>query len=157
MAASMGMGREMIDWTKPIETTEDGTPARVLGLLSLSMASSPLTPDADGFEPMMVWVEGARNGGWGNIFLINNQGFRCDDRALFSARQEPFIRNVRVKREGWVLVKSYSDGAPHFGPVRFLRMMATQHIYATEEEAMSAKAYYGNAAGAKAVLFQWEE
>lgn len=95
----------MIDWTKPIETVEDGTHARVLGLLSLSMASSPLTPDADGFEPMMVWVKGDRNGGWGNIFLINNQGFRCDDRALFSARQEPFIRNARVKRKAWVSLR----------------------------------------------------
>ena len=98
----------MIDWTKPIETTEDGTPARVLGLLSLSMASSPLTPDADGFEPMMVWIKGDRNGGWGNIFLINNQGYRCDDRALFSARQEPLIRNVPVKREGWINVYGFA-------------------------------------------------
>ena len=103
----------MIDWTKPIETTEDRTPARVLGLLSLSMASSPLTPDADGFEPMMVWVQSdqARNGGWGNIFLINNEGYRCDDRSLFSTRQKPFIRNAPVKRVGWGRVTS-NGGLP---------------------------------------------
>ncbi len=87
----------MIDWTKPIETVEDGKPARVMGLLSLAMAPSPVKPDESGFEPMMVWVEGQNNGEWGNVFLVDNQGFRCDDRALFSARQEPFIRNVRVK------------------------------------------------------------
>jgi hypothetical protein len=94
----------MIDWTKPIETT-DGLKARVMSLLSLAMASSPLTPDADGFEPMMVWVKGQNNGGWGNVFLVNNEGFRCDDRALFSARQEPFIRNVKVKRVAWIKLR----------------------------------------------------
>ena len=54
----------------------------------------------------MVWVQSdqARNGGWGNIFLINNEGYRCDDRSLFSTRQKPFIRNVRVKRVAWCLV-----------------------------------------------------
>ncbi len=118
----------MIDWTKPIETVEDGTPARVLGLLSLSMASSPLTPDADGFEPMMVWVKGDRNGGWGNIFLVNNQGYRCDDRALFSARQEPFIRNVRVKREGWVVARASIAAAP---------VIERTRLYATQEEAQA--------------------
>ena len=100
----------MIDWTKPIETT-DGLKARVMSLLSLAMASSPLTPDADGFEPMMVWVEGQNNGGWGNVFLVNNEGFRVDDRALFSARQEPFIRNVKVKKEGWVNVYSATSSS----------------------------------------------
>ena len=99
----------MIDWTKPIETVEDGQPARVMGLLSLAMAQSPVKADENGFEPMMVWVEGQNNGGWGNVFLVNNEGFRCDDRALFSARQEPFIRNVKVKKEGWVLMRPWRD------------------------------------------------
>jgi hypothetical protein len=94
-------GGDMIDWTKPIETT-DGLKARVMGLLSLAMEPSPIKPDESGFEPMMVWVYRDGNWGWGNVFLVNNEGFRCDDRALFSARQEPFIRNVKVKREGWV-------------------------------------------------------
>lgn len=141
----------MIDWTKPIEATEDRAPARVLGLLSLSMASSPLTPDADGFEPMMVWVKGDRNGGWGNIFLVNNQGFRCDDRALFSARQEPFIRNVRVKREGWVLMRPSSasmDG----------RYLADDCVYDSEAEANSVRArWYVSDPGIKAVHLTWEE
>ena len=130
----------MIDWTKPIETMEDGTPARVLGLLSLSMASSPLTPDADGFEPMMVWVKSDRNGGWGNIFLVNNQGYRCDDRALFSARQEPFIRNVRVKREGWVHVR------------RGTSLLGDYRIFSTETDARKAASF-----SEQVVRMEWEE
>jgi hypothetical protein len=112
----------MIDWTKPIETVEDGQPALVMGLLSLAMAQSPVKPDENGFEPMMVWVDGPKNGGWGNVFLVNNEGFRVDDRALFSARQEPFIRNVRVKKEGWINI--YGDhwvGALHTSKETALR------------------------------------
>lgn len=135
----------MIDWAKPIETV-DGRKARLvethLENLWHIVYVNP-DPDSRGSKP--------------DVFLVNFEGYRCDDRAIYIKRQEPFIRNARVKREGWVLVKPYSDGAPHFGPVRFFAMFATQHIYATEEEAMSAKAYYDNAAGAKAVLFQWEE
>jgi hypothetical protein len=84
------MGREMIDWNKPIETVEDKLKAKIIARLS----------DVED-APTMIWVESDRNG-WGNIFLIDNQGYRCDDRAIYSKRQEPFIRNVRVKREGWV-------------------------------------------------------
>ncbi len=130
----------MIDWTKPIETTEDGAPARVLGLLSLSMASSPLTPDADGFEPMMVWVKGDRNGGWGNIFLINNQGYRCDDRALFNARQEPFIRNVRVKRKGWVLKR------------KNVALLGDYRVFETEKDAFEASSL-----SEQLIRIEWEE
>jgi hypothetical protein len=136
----------MIDWTKPIETVEDGQPARVLGLLSLAIPSLPIEPDG----PMMVWVESDRNG-LGNIFLADNRGFRCDDRALFSARQEPFIRNVKVKKEGWVLMRPSSasmDG----------RYLADDRVYASEAEAKSAKAnWYGADPGVKPVHLTWEE
>jgi len=87
----------MINLTKPIETVEGGQPARIIGLLPFT-----IKPDENGFKPMMVWVDGPQNGGWGDVYLVNYEGFRVDDRALFSARQEPFIRNVKVKREGWV-------------------------------------------------------
>ena len=140
----------MIDWTKPIETVEDEQPARVMGLLSLAMEPSPIKPDESGFEPMMVWVESDRNG-LGNIFLVDNRGFRCDDRALFSARQEPFIRNVKVKKEGWVLMRPSSasmDG----------RYLADDRVYASEAEAKSAKAnWYGADPGVKPVHLTWEE
>ena len=79
----------MIDWDKPIETV-DGRGAKIIARL-------PSAADA----PTMVWIESDRNG-FGDVFLVNNEGFRCDDRALFSARQEPFIRNARVKRKAWI-------------------------------------------------------
>ena len=140
----------MIDWDKSIETTEDRTPARVLGLLSLSLASLPSNRAPNPSEPMMVWVESDRNG-WGNIFLINNEGYRCDDRALFSARQEPFIRNVPVKVEGWVLMRSFSGSLVG-------RYLANDHVYDSEAEAKSAKAtLFGADPGVKPVHLTWEE
>jgi hypothetical protein len=75
----------MIDWTKPIETME-GRPARKIITTRIEQSHIIFVPSRD----------------WGDVFLVNDSGFRCDDRALFSARQEPFIRNVKVKREGWV-------------------------------------------------------
>jgi hypothetical protein len=80
----------MIDWSKDIETT-DGLSAYVL---------------ANNIEQMWICVcvkpDPDSCGSRADVFLVDHEGFRCDDRALFSARQEPFIRNVRVKREGWV-------------------------------------------------------
>ncbi len=87
----------MIDWTKPIETV-DGRGAKIIARL-------PNAADA----PTMVWIESDRNG-FGDVFLVNNEGFRCDDRALFSGRQEPFIRNVRVKRKAWVKLRCIEFG-----------------------------------------------
>jgi hypothetical protein len=75
----------MIDWTKPIETV-DGHKARKLQTELHELWH-------------LVYVPSDRTG---DVFLVNAEGFRCDDRAIYSKRQEPFIRNVRVKREGWV-------------------------------------------------------
>jgi hypothetical protein len=130
----MGMDKAMIDWTKPIETV-DGCNARVI--------------QTNATEPKiwhMVHVLGGP-GRYGDVFIVNNEGYLCDDRTMGRKySQEPFIRNVRVKREGWVLVEPYSE-----------RMLAIRHIYETEEEALKAKDYYGTTAGTKAVFFQWEE
>ena len=137
----------MIDWDKPIETV-DGRGAKIIARL-------PNAADA----PTMVWIESDRNG-FGDVFLVNNEGYRCDDRALFSARQEPFIRNAPVKREGWVLMRppSASMQGRH---ERFLwpgRYLADDHVYDTEAEAQSAKAgWYGADPGVKAVHLTWEE
>ena len=117
----------MIDWTKPIETVEDGQPTRVLGLLALAISGPPLPIEPDG--PMMVWVESDRNG-LGNIFLVDNRGFRCDDRALFSGRQEPFIRNVKVKRVAWCLVSpkyGIINRAAHFRTEELAQKAALKH------------------------------
>lgn len=83
----------MIKWDEPIQAI-DGRHARVISRLTGF-------PD-DSFTPTMVWVSSATNG-FGDVFLVNNRGARCDDRALFSMRQEPIIRNAPVKREAWVL------------------------------------------------------
>ena len=103
MAASMGVGREMIDWTKPIETV-DGRKARMIEHLP----DPPGDPNDEGyFVPRMVWVESARDHLFGDVFLVNDRGVRCDDtawRARSSVPQirEPIIRNVRVKRKAWI-------------------------------------------------------
>ena len=94
----------MIDWTKPIETV-DGCKAHLI--------------QTNATEPEiwhMVHVLGGP-GRYGDVFLVNFEGYRCDDRAIYSKRQEPFIRNARVKREGWVNI---------YG------------VYKTEEEAKKA-------------------
>jgi hypothetical protein len=104
---------------------------------------------------MMVWVDGPQNGGWGDVYLVNYEGFRVDDRALFSARQEPFIRNVKVKREGWVLMRPWRDQpAPPFSLARFL---ATNRAYTSEAEAREAMDYYSVEPGTKPVYLTWEE
>jgi len=96
-------GFKMIDWNKPIETV-DGRKARVIEHLP----DPPGDPNDEGyFVPRMVWVESARARGFGDVFLVTDRGVRCDDtawRARSSVPQirEPFIRNVRGKREGWV-------------------------------------------------------
>jgi hypothetical protein len=86
---------------------------------------------------------------------VNYEGFRVDDRALFSARQEPFIRNVKVKREGWVLMRPWRDQpAPPFSLARFL---ATNRAYTSEAEAREAMDYYSVEPGTKPVYLTWEE
>jgi hypothetical protein len=138
----------MIDWTKPIETVEDGQPARVLGLLALAMPSLPIEPDG----PMMVWVKSDVNG-LGNIFLVDNSGFRCDDRALFSFRQGPFIRNVKVKREGWVLM--LPPVLEKYNPLP--NQLATQLVYPSETDALISMRDCYAPKGTKPVYLTWEE
>ena len=94
----------MIDWNKPIETV-DGRKALVIG----SHPEPRGDPNDEGyFVPRMVWIESTRNSLFGDVFLVMPSGVRCDDTA-WRARpsvpevREPFIRNVRVKREGWVI------------------------------------------------------
>jgi hypothetical protein len=95
----MGMGREMIDWNKPIETV-DGCKAR---LVEANIETGRI----------IIYTYS----GSGDVFLVNDEGYRCDDRAIYNKRQEPFIRNVRVKREGWALVRR-EHGAPVFSSDR---------------------------------------
>ena len=128
----------MIDWTKPIETME-GRHARRITTTRIEQSHIIFVPSRD----------------WGDIFLVNDSGFRCDDRAIYSKRQEPFIRNVKVKKEGWVLMRPWRDQpAPPFSLARFL---ATNHAYSSEEEAREAMDYYSVEPGTKPVYLTWEE
>lgn len=75
----------MIDWTKPIETV-DGRAARLVEAVIEKLQH-------------IVYVYGKSD----DVFLVDPEGYRCDDRITYMGkRQELFIRNVRVKREGWV-------------------------------------------------------
>ncbi len=84
----------MIDWNKRLETV-DGHQARYISQMATGV---------------IVYVLGGQ-GRCGDVFLVNDEGYRCDDRAIYSKRQEPFIRNARVKREGWARVIN-NNGLP---------------------------------------------
>lgn len=75
----------MIDWNKPIETV-DGRKARKIQTVQNELWN-------------IVFVPGEN---FGDVFLINADGFICGDRTNLRQANRPFIRNVRVKREGWV-------------------------------------------------------
>ena len=82
----------MIDWNKPIETV-DGRKARLI--------------ETNATEPgiwHIVYVSSIADPyGFGDVFIVNNEGYLCDDRTMGRKySQEPFIRNAPVKREGWV-------------------------------------------------------
>jgi hypothetical protein len=136
----------MIDWTKPIETVENVREAKIIG-------RSPHATCGTGFIPMVVWVSPQIPGCVGNVFLVNNEGIRCDDRTVYSGRQEPIIRNVKVKKEGWVLMRPPPPGAL----IRLSGLLATNHAYPSEKEAREAMDYYSVEPGTKPVYLTWEE
>ncbi len=119
----------MIDWDKAIETV-DGRKALVIG----SHPEPRGDPNDEGyFVPRMVWVESARAHGFGDVFLVTDRGVRCDDTAWRAGPsvpqiREPIIRNVRVKREGWVVARASIAAAP---------IIERTHLYATQEEAQA--------------------
>ena len=118
----------MIDWTKPIETV-DGRKARLvethLENLWHIVYSDP-DPESCGSKH--------------DVFLVNFEGYRCDDRVIYSKRPAPFIRNVRVKREGWVVKHKSKDG------------LWDTHIFSSAENASMA-----GPIGSVVVRMEWEE
>lgn len=86
----------MIDWTKPIETV-GGRAARKITTVHKQIELWNI-----------VFVPGEN---FGDVFLVNDEGFICGDRTDLSTRRELFIRNVPVKREGWGRVNS-NNGLP---------------------------------------------
>ena len=113
----------MIDWDKAIETV-DGCKAHLI--------------KTNATEPgiwHMVHVLGGP-GRYGDVFIVNDEGYRCDDRAIYSKRQEPFIRNARVKRKAWI-------------------RLAIHDFYKGETKEEIEK--YITKSGYKAVYCEWEE
>lgn len=112
----------MINWDKPIETI-DGRKARLV---------------ESNIEKLqhIVYVYGNSD----DVFIVDSEGYRCDDRAIYSKRQEPFIRNVRVKREGWVV------------KYKGINHIHDDQIYPSEESAISEIPV-----GCVVVRIQWEE
>ena len=111
----------MINWDKPIETI-DGRKARLVEM------------NTETFE-YIVYTYGKCD-----VFLVTCEGYRCDDRAIYSERQEPFIRNARVKREGWVV------------KYKGINHIHDDQIYPSEESAISKIPV-----GCVVVRIQWEE
>ena len=132
----------MIDWTKPIETV-DGHKAR-----KITTAQNELWN--------IVFVPGEN---FGDVFLVSAEGFICGDRTDLGAKRYPFIRNVKVKKEGWVLMVP---------PTKTSFVTFTGPMYETKEKALEAleevlmKMDYHSALsfkqpGIKPVYLTWEE
>jgi hypothetical protein len=100
----------MIDWSKDIETT--------YGLSAYVLANN-----IEAGWICIVVKEGLRAD---EVFLVDSQGVRCDFRSLSDTPPNPFIRNVKVKKEGWVLI------SPKYGIVNRMQ------IYRTEDQAREA-------------------
>jgi hypothetical protein len=119
----------MIDWTKPIETMDRRRVNWVADLIEVGTVIYvyPVSPDNRG-----------------DSFIVNHEGFRVDDRALFSARQEPFIRNVKVKKEGWQTIHRTRHGK-YTGSI----------LYESEELAHKAGSHFSDYVAT--VKIEWEE
>jgi hypothetical protein len=120
----------MIDWTKPIETME-GWKAKIVST-DYKTISSTL------YLVQMERPSGASILGW----------YREDGQPW---ETQTLLRNVKVKKEGWVLMRPSSasmDG----------RYLTDDRVYASEAKAKSANAnWYGADFGVKPVRITWEE
>ena len=105
----------MIDWNKPIETV-DGR--------KVNVCRAVISRSGEGAK--VIYVSPPPGAVFGDVFLVDEQGFRCDD----SAPEEPMqiIRNLRVKREGWVVARASIGAAP---------IIERTRLYATQEEAQA--------------------
>jgi len=112
----------MIDWTKPIETV-DGRKARKIQTVQNELWN-------------VVFVPGEN---FGDVFLINDEGCICGERTILRIRK-PFIRNARVKREGWVVKYKDQD------------RLWDGHIYSSEKSAVD-----NSPVQTTVVRIQWKE
>jgi hypothetical protein len=107
----------MIDWDKPIQAM-DGR--------KVTVCRAVISRSGEGAK--VVYVAPPPGAVFGDVFLVDEKGFRCDD----SAPEEPvqIIRNAPVKREGWVNIygvyKTEEEAKrasmdPYVGCQRFVR------------------------------------
>jgi hypothetical protein len=129
----------MIDWTKPIET-------------SYGLSAYVLAHNIEACWICIVVKEGLRAD---EVFLVDSEGVRCDFRSLSDTPPKPFIRNVKVKREGWVLMRPWSSWSGE--PINIVGLLAMHHVYPSEEEAKRATRYFEVEPGTKPVHLTWEE
>ena len=116
----------MIDWNKPIETV-DGRKARVIETLRQELW-------------FLVWVA-SENEGPGDVYMMNAEGCRCDSRSIEMGLQtSQFIRNVRVKREGWVLKR------------KGMNLLGDYRVHETEKQAWEACSDSG-----EVLRIEWQE
>ena len=129
----------MIDWTKPIET--------VLGRKATIRHERKVGPTAKVF---IVEIDPPAGGVLGFVYMLDELGRRCDDNAPIDS--PVFIRNVKVKKEGWVLMR------PPVGTlINLSALLAANYVYPSEEEARKAMDYYSVEPGTKLVHLKWEE
>ena len=103
----------MIDWNKPIQAM-DGR--------KVTVARPVISRSGEGAK--VVYVAPPPGAVFGDVFLVDEKGFRCDD----SAPENPvqIIRNAPVKREGWVRVIA-NNGMPYSpGDVVFSKKQAAE-------------------------------
>ena len=122
----------MIDWTNPIETVDGREARRLIGPVNAEFHCVYTLPDPESC--------GSKH----DVFLVDNKGVRCDDRAIYSARQGPFIRNVKVKKEGWQTIHRTRHGK-YTGSI----------LYESEELAHKAGSQFSDYVAT--VKIKWEE
>ncbi len=114
------MDQAMIDWNKPIQAM-DGR--------KVTVCRAVISRSGEGAK--VVYVAPPPGAVFGDVFLVDEKGFRCDD----SAPEKPvqIIRNAPVKREGWV------------------------NIYAVHETKEDAEKACADLSGKCARFVRWEE
>jgi hypothetical protein len=118
----------MIDWDKPIQT-KDGAPARVLSR-DFMVGGEPCIAvqiDRDGYSYLCTFGIGAD-----------------------ASVGEDALRNVKVKKEGWVLMRPYKKTMDS-------RYLVNDQVYNSETDAQMAMAYYSSEPEIKPVYLTWEE
>jgi hypothetical protein len=122
----------MIDWSKPIETVDGYKAHKLASIMGITDQSSVHCVRVD------------IGSGAGEVYLVDNEGFRCDYRASDEERSTRFIRHPQVTRNGWVAVFKNEKGT-----------YISKHIFNTKEEAWESEGVWSEFEGA--FPFRWEE